>query len=213
MKIILKKKNLKKLLILIIILIAIFPFLISIHIRTQSRKYISSDYNQISTRVAIVFGAGLNHDGSTSDILEDRVQTAVNLYQENKIEKIIMSGDNRFQNYNEPQRMIELAQERGVDPEDLQADYAGRRTYDTCYRAKNIFNLDEAILITQNYHLSRAVYLCNKMGVKSTGVSADLRQYENMRLFKSREILAQNLAFWDLYFRKPKVVLGDVIVI
>jgi vancomycin permeability regulator SanA len=102
-------------------------------------------------RAAIVFGAGLWRDGTPSPVLRDRVATAAELYFTGKVEKILMSGDNRFVDYNEPGAMHAYAVQLGVPEEDIVLDYAGRRTYDTCYRAKAIFGLHAAILITQNF--------------------------------------------------------------
>ncbi|KXK25730.1 MAG: vancomycin high temperature exclusion protein [candidate division WS6 bacterium OLB20] len=163
-------------------------------------------------RVAIVFGAGLSDYGQQpSAVLEDRIMTAVDLYKQGTVQKIIMSGDNRFDDYNEPQVMIDFAREQGVRQSDLQADFAGRRTYDTCYRAKAIFGVHEAILITQEFHLPRALYTCNALGVKSIGVVADRRLYEGIELFQLRDTLALTKSFIDLYVSPPDVVLGDKI--
>ncbi len=96
--------------------------------------------------------------------LQDRVQTAANLYFAGKVEKLLMSGDNRFVDYNEPAVMRKVALSLGVPEEAIVLDYAGRRTYDTCYRAKAIFGVTEAILVTQAFHLPRAIYLCNRLG-------------------------------------------------
>ncbi len=128
-------------------------------------------------RIAIVFGAGLWRNGTATPVLQDRVQTAANLYFAGKVEKLLMSGDNRFVEYNEPAVMREVALSLGVPNEAIVLDYAGRRTYDTCYRAKAIFGVSEAILVTQSFHLPRAIYECNALGVASVGVDADLRVY------------------------------------
>ena len=111
---------------------------------------------------AIVFGAGLWRDGSPSPVLQDRVATAADLYFSGKVKKILMSGDNRFIYYNEPGAMKKFALSLGVPEEDIVLDYAGRRTYDTCYRARAIFGLKEAILVTQSFHLPRALILCRR---------------------------------------------------
>ncbi|HEX7557514.1 MAG TPA: ElyC/SanA/YdcF family protein, partial [Leptolinea sp.] len=111
-------------------------------------------------KIAIVFGAGLYRDGSPSAILKDRVQTAAELYKAGKIEKILMSGDNSYINYNEPGAMQKYAIQLGVPQEAIVLDFAGRRTYDTCFRAKAIFGVSEATLVTQDYHLPRALFTC-----------------------------------------------------
>lgn len=162
-------------------------------------------------RVAIVFGAGLQRDGSPSPILRDRVETAVQLYQAGKVEKLLMSGDNRFVDYNEPGAMRAYALNLGVPEEDIVLDYAGRRTFDTCYRAKNIFGVDEAILVTQKYHITRALFTCNGVGVKSVGVPSDVRTYRKLSrlIWNVREMPATLVALWDVWISHPAVVLGD----
>lgn len=155
-------------------------------------------------RVGIVFGAGLRVNGTPSDILEDRLKTAAELYKQGKIKKIIVSGDNRFDNYNEPQAMYRyLAWDLGIPKEDIDRDYAGRRTYDSCARAKQVWNVSEAVLITQYYHLPRAMWTCGRLGVKSIGVSASLRRYQKEIPFMVREIGAIYKAFVDLYLWHP----------
>src|SRR5260221_2047315 len=99
-------------------------------------------------KVAIVFGAGLTRSGEATPILKDRVETAAKLYFAGKVEKLLMSGDNRFLNYNEPEAMRQYALALGVPNADIVLDYAGRRTYDTCYRAKAIFGVKDAIVVT-----------------------------------------------------------------
>jgi SanA protein len=163
------------------------------------------------TRVAIVFGAGLLRDGSAGPVLSDRMQTAVSLYQAGKVEKILVSGDNRFVEYNEPEAMRQYALENGVPDEDIALDYAGRRTYDTCYRAKHIFGVDEAILVTQGFHMPRALSLCNWFGVESVGVEADNRYFlKRSRLWWNiRETFAASQAVWDVLVAKPLPALGE----
>ena len=162
-------------------------------------------------RVAIVFGAGLRRDGTPTAVLRDRVDTAARLYFDGKVEKLLMSGDNRFEDYNEPEAMRQHARSLGVPEEAIVLDFAGRRTYDTCYRARHIFGLESAILVTQKFHLSRALFTCNALGVKATGVEADNYYYlKRSRLYWNiREQLATVTAFWDVYFKKPLPVLGE----
>lgn len=162
-------------------------------------------------KVAIVFGAGLQRDGTPSPILRDRVETAVTLLKENKVEKILFSGDNRFENYNEPGAMQTYALQLGAPLKDIILDFAGRRTYDTCFRAKYIFKVNDAILVTQNFHLPRALFLCNQFKINAVGVSADIRNYSkrSMQAWTLREIFATTTAVWDIFIRKPIPVLGE----
>ncbi len=164
-----------------------------------------------TAQVAIVFGAGLNRDGSPSPVLRDRVMTAASLYFAGKVTKLLVSGDNRFVDYNEPGAMREYAIELGVPEQDIVQDFAGRSTYDTCYRARQIFQVQEAIVVTQAYHLGRALFLCNQLGVKAVGVAADLRDYPSRSYFYwvLREFPATLAALWDVTIAHPLPVLGD----
>ncbi len=210
-------KNWKKILLLIVALsLASILMLLAIHLIVEItyKKYEYQNVQDVpEKKVAIVFGAGL-WDGRPSPVLRDRVKVAVDLYKEGKVEKIIMSGDNRFEDYDEPSAMIKMAIAEGIPETVLQPDYAGRRTYDTCYRARQIFKVDEAILVTQDFHMTRALYLCNSLGIKSVGVSASLSSYPDERNYKFRDYFALFKAIWEIHIDNPdNVVLGDVIEI
>jgi len=174
----------------------------------RGRVYTASEVP--TRRVAIVFGAGLWRNGAPTPVLIDRVTQAANLYFAGKVEKLLMSGDNRFVNYNEPEAMRQLALSLGVPSDAIVRDYAGRRTYDTCYRAKAIFGVTQAILVTQAFHMPRAIYLCDKLGVDSVGVNADLRVYRKSSVlyWNMRELLATTAALWDANIGHPVPVLG-----
>jgi SanA protein len=161
-------------------------------------------------RVAIIFGAGLLRDGSASPVLRDRVETAVQLYQQGKVNKLLMSGDNSIIEHNEPEAMRQYALASGVADDDIVLDYAGRRTYDSCYRAKAIFQVDSAILVTQSFHLPRALFLCNWFGVESVGVESNNNYFRKVSRFywNTRELFATAQAVWDVYVIKPVPVLG-----
>jgi len=163
-----------------------------------------------AARVAIVFGAGLQRDGRPTLVLRDRVAAAADLYQAGKVQKILMSGDNRYVDYNEPGAMQQYAIELGIPEEDIILDFAGRRTYDTCYRARAIFGVQDALLVTQKFHLPRAVFICNALGVKATGVIADRRDYHSYSLmsWSLRELPARLIALIDVWIRHPLPVLG-----
>ncbi len=166
--------------------------------------------NAPAQRVAIVFGAGLTRSGQPTAILRDRVKTGAQLYFAGKVQKLLMSGDNRTTNYNEPGAMRDYAVRLGVPAEAIVLDYAGRRTYDTCYRAKAIFGLDSALLVTQGFHMPRALFLCSQLGVQAAGVEANNLHYwpPLMAIWNIREQLATVGAFVDVYVSKPVPVLG-----
>ena len=167
--------------------------------------------NAPASQLAIVFGAGLRRDGSPTAILRDRVETAADLYFSGKVEKILMSGDNRFEYYNEPESMRQYALSLGVPDAAIALDYAGRRTYDTCYRAKAIFGAREALLVTQKFHLPRAIFLCNALGLKSYGIEANNIRYRKISLliWNFREQIATLGAFIDVFLSNPVPVLGN----
>ncbi|MBI1745409.1 MAG: YdcF family protein [Acidobacteria bacterium] len=158
--------------------------------------------------VAIVFGASVHHH-ALSDVLHDRVQTGIALYQKGKVRKLLMSGDNRYLNYNEPMAMKKYAMLQGIPARDIVLDYAGRSTYDTCYRAKAIFGLDSAILVTQSYHLPRALYLARSMGIDAVGVRAEQQAYRGQPYFSLREQVALLYNWVKINFIKPVPILGD----
>ncbi len=173
--------------------------------------YKYDDMDEIPSKpVAIVFGAAVNPNTQLpSDILRDRIVTAIDLYNNGKVEKIIMSGDNRVTHYNEPIVMQRYAELLSVPEEDIVMDFAGRRTYDTCYRAKEIFQIDEAILVTQEYHLYRALYTCNALGIDVVGVSASRQEYIGQGYYDLREIPATLLAMWQVHISHPEPILGE----
>ncbi len=200
---------------LILIVLPVLSLLVLILSRLITGRYaLSRTYpiSEVPTRqVAIVFGAGLWHDGSATPVLYDRVKTAAELYHDGKVKILLMSGDNRFVDYNEPAVMREVALSLGVPEQAIVLDYAGRRSYDTCYRASRIFQVTEAILVTQAFHLPRTIYLCNHLGVEAIGVKADQRVYRRSSLlyWNLRELLATANALWEVHVSKPVPVLGD----
>lgn len=163
-----------------------------------------------SQSVAVVFGAGLWRDGSPTPVLRDRVATAADLYFAGKAQKLLMSGDNTTIYYNEPEAMRQYALELGVPDEDIVLDYAGRRTYDTCYRAKAIFGVEKALLVTQKFHLPRALYTCQALGLEAYGVPADRREYTRRSLvwWNLRELPATLTMLLEVHITRPLPVLG-----
>jgi SanA protein len=172
-------------------------------------------YDQVQavppTGVALVLGAGLRSDGSPATALADRVATASELYRAGKVKKLLLSGDNRFVWYNEPEAMRQRAMQLGVLPEDIVLDYAGRRTYDSCYRAKEIFQVDQLVVVTQRFHLDRALYLCDGLGISAVGLVADRHTYASpyRQWWQLRELAALVKAGLDIHLVHPQPVLGD----
>jgi SanA protein len=161
--------------------------------------------------VVIVPGAGLTRAGTPSAALQDRLDEAIQLYQAGKVQKMLLSGDNSGEYYNEPGAMRDYALAQGIPEADIVLDFAGRRTYDTCYRAKAIFGVNQAIFVTQQYHLSRAVFLCDQLGLQVEGVAVDQSYYhpERYAFWRFREVFATVDSVWDIFIGKPLPVLGE----
>ena len=204
-------KMLPKLILILFILGLLVLFVPRLVTGLYARGKIYTQSEVPARRVAIVFGAGLWRNGSPTPVLEDRVTAAANLYFAGKVEKLLMSGDNRFVSYNEPEAMRQLALKLGVPYDAIVLDYAGRRSYDTCYRARAIFQVDQAILVTQAFHMPRVIYTCNSLGVDAVGVESDLRIYRKSSVlyWNARELLATAAAIWDVNVGHPIPVLGN----
>jgi SanA protein len=157
--------------------------------------------------VALVFGAGLNRAGGPSAMLYDRVATAADLYRDGKVDKVLMTGDNSTVNYNEVEVMRQTALQLGVEDQDIVLDYAGFNSWDSCYRAKEVFGLDDATLVTQRFHLPRALHVCNRLGVNSVGVAADRAPYPT-NYNELREYVALAGTAWRILINDTPKFLG-----
>jgi vancomycin permeability regulator SanA len=160
-------------------------------------------------RVAIVFGARVWDTGVPSNSLYDRVLTGVELYRAGRVKKLLMSGDRQDENYDEPAAMKKLALELGVAESDIILDNDGKRTYDTCDRAREIFEAKKAILVTQDYHQPRALYLCNSLGIDSIGITANRRTYEGEKYYHFREFFSVASAWFEINILSPNVAKGE----
>jgi SanA protein len=201
-------RHIVRLLVLLGIVGLFFPRILT-YIHAQSRLY--TIHEAPNKRVAIVFGAGLRRDGGPTRVLRDRVETAAELYFSGKVEILLLSGDNRFIDYNEPGAMRDYAMQLGVPEHALVLDYAGRSTYATCYRAKRIFGIKDAVLVTQHFHLPRALYTCSALGIDAVGVSADRNVYRRIThaFWNIRELPATLNAMIEIHILRPLPVLGE----
>lgn len=190
-----------------------FPFAWQGWVHAQYSPAIYSAADVPTERVALVLGARVYANGRLSGMLRDRVETAVALYHAGKVQKLLMSGDNGSVEYNEPDAMMAHAIALGVPAEDVQPDYAGRRTYDSCYRAHAIFQVESLVIVTQAFHLPRALFLCSQLGIPAVGVAADQSTYDPRSLAwsETREVAATFFALLDVVRRAPPAVLGDPI--
>lgn len=160
----------------------------------------------------LVLGAGVRADGNPSWMLEDRLIISQELYNVNASEKLLMSGDHGREEYDEVNTMKTYAMNNGIPSEDIFMDHAGFETYDSLYRAKEIFGAKKIVIVTQEYHLYRALYIARSMGIEAYGVSSDLRGYSNMQYYRiAREWLARVKSFGKCIVKSEPKYLGDTI--
>jgi SanA protein len=192
-------KKIVKIIIIIILAVCLALAGLMVYVRTA---YIDKIYDQISSlpqnSVVVVLGASVKRDQTPSDALEDRLAVAVRAWREGKTEKIILSGDDGQWAQNETQAMLSYVISQGVPDQMIAVDGDNARTYDSCYRLKNELGQDRVVLITQSFHLPRALYLCNKLGLEASGLASDLRPYSKIVWFTVRDWLASLLAFLDV---------------
>lgn len=196
---------------LVLFLAGSFPWVWHAAVEWRYRPHIYSAERAPDAQVAVVFGARVYRNGRLSPMLRDRVDTAVQLYHAGKVDRLILSGGNSGTDYDEPAAMAAHALAQGVPADALHIDIGGYRTYDTCYRAEHIFQAHDAILVTQDFHLPRALLLCNGLGVDAVGVKADRRLYAPASLAwsETREVPALVAALVDLIRRQPPPILGE----
>ena len=157
----------------------------------------------------LVLGAGVYGDGEPTGILEGRLRTALELYRSGKVRWFLVSGDNRHPTYNEPQAMRRWLVKQSVPPSHIVSDYAGLRTWDSLRRAQAVFGQGQVVIVTSDFHLPRALYLADHMGLRAWGVPArtDDRPFLSRIRFWAREYIARHLALWDAWF-PPDARLG-----
>ncbi|EOR26457.1 putative SanA protein [Clostridium sartagoforme AAU1] len=174
-------------------------------VRSYGDKYIL-DLNDLpkNNDAIIVLGAGVRSDGTPSDILADRLETSIEAYNSGLGSTFILSGDHGREDYNEVGAMKKYILKNDIDEKIIFMDHAGFSTYDTMYRAKEIFKVDKAIIVTNEYHLPRALYIARKLGIDAYGIKSDKRQYQLMDSYKKRELLAQIKDFVYVNILKPE---------
>ena len=175
--------------------------------RMVERRYVDSIVDIADAPhapVGIVFGAGLRRDGGPTTVLYDRVAAAAQLFSEGKVDSLLLSGYETLEGYSEPSAMREVAESLGVPSEAIVTDGLGTRTFTTCERAISTFGIEQALLITQDYHLPRALAICDGLGIDAVGVSADLRPYSPRALqyWETREILATLVALVEIFIAR-----------
>ena len=158
--------------------------------------------------VGIIFGAGLETPTKASNFLESRLIAGVQLYKAGKVRVLLVSGDNAHLNHNEPVVMRDYLVAHGVPPQAIVLDYAGFDTYDTCYRARHIFGVTQATLISHGYHLPRAIFTCQELGINSIGLRADRSDASFSKLYLLREMLSSDKMLIQLLLHEKASILG-----
>ncbi len=184
------------------LVVASSPWFVRGAVRAYYDRRLYAVENVPGRPVAVVFGAAVYGD-RLSAVLRDRVDTAIALYRTGQVERILVSGDNSSDFYDEPGAMRDYAIEQGVPAADVIADPAGHRTYDTCFRAREVYGVESAILVTQAFHLPRALLTCGSMGIDAVGAVADRRPYRGARWYEMRETAATLVAIWDVLRGDP----------
>lgn len=216
-------KKIKRFFIIIVSIFVSLCVLVAIYALTVNAYLVNSTKQQIITAdeaakiegfdCIIVLGCQVKADGSPSHMLRDRLTRAVELYKSGVAPKILMSGDHGRTNYNEVKTMKQFAIDNGVKSEDIFMDHAGFSTYETVYRARDIFKCKKAVIVTQEYHLYRALYIGNALGVELYGVTSDYNRYYGQTMRDIREILARNKDFLTSIFKPKPTFLGEEISI
>jgi vancomycin permeability regulator SanA len=183
----------------------------AVKLSSKDRILSADDDRLVGYDCILVLGAGVRN-GAPSDMLEDRLLVAIELYKSGEVaSKLLMSGDHGKADYDEVNVMKRFAIEQGVPSEDIFMDHAGFSTYESIYRAKHIFGAKKIIIVTQEYHLYRALYVAQRLGLEAYGVSSDIREYVGKTARDTREILARNKDFFMCIFKPKPTYLGDMI--
>lgn len=208
------KKILKRSLLitsLLIVLGASIYLYINYKIVKFSREYIVSIEEAPESEAALVLGALVYKSGRVSPILGDRLDYGIELYKKNKVSKLLLSGDHGQKNYDEVNSMKRYALEKDVNSKDIFMDHAGFNTYDSMYRAKGVFKAEKVIIVTQEYHLSRAIYIARKLGIDAYGVASDKHYYPKLPIYKFRESIARCKDYLLVMFNVKPKYLGEPI--
>ena len=196
---------------MVILIVIIATPLAYTFVSTRHNRY---DLSHVSVadipfhKVALVFGAGILPNGMPTPYLQHRVETAVTLYKAHRVDVLLMSGDNSVKYHNEPLVMKDYAIKLGVPAKAVVVDDAGFNTYDSCYRAHAIFGLNDATLVSQAYHIPRAMVTCQNLGIANTGVVAIHPTRDYSVMYNVRELLSTDKMVIQLVFHPKPTILG-----
>jgi len=207
------KRNLLGLLlfgIFMAILTIIVVFLLNVQAEKQSLNFIYQDANKIpKAQTIMILGASVRNNKTMSDMLKDRADTAIEIFKKNKTSSILISGDGNSKNYNEVEVVKKYLLEQGIPQEKIVLDYYGFDTYDSLYRARDVFKFKSLIISTQNFHLPRAVFIAQNLGLTAYGITADKHNYKNIELNIGRELLATIKAYLDVFYNSKPAVFSN----
>lgn len=209
---VLKKMMVTFICILVIILCGALVIINNVQAKGEKR-IVTKDTLPEKVDAIMVLGAGVREDGTPSDILTDRLSTSLDILNMGVEGKLLLSGDHGREGYNEVGTMKDyILKNSDIKEKDIFLDHAGFSTYDSIYRAKDIFKVESAIIVTNEYHLPRALYLAEKLGIDAYGYTSDKREYYYMDAYKKREKIAQLKDFLFVNVLKPEPkFLGDSI--
>lgn len=182
---------------------------VAVYVSTRDDVVDVSTAKAMDADCIVVLGASVFADGTPSTILQDRLDDGVALYFAGVAPKIIMSGDNSTDSYNEVKVMKDYAIGRGVPSEDVFCDHAGFSTYESMYRAREVFGAERIVVATQEYHLYRALYSAKGLGMGAVGVPSDYRVYDSQVHYDVREVPARTKDFFKTLLKVPSTYVGD----
>ncbi len=198
----------------VILVVLLSVFSVNYYVKSISGKKIISPEKITEINNAdciIILGCGVKFNGQPSMMLADRLERGIDLYKQGVAPKIIMSGDHGQIEYDEVNTMKQFAIDKNIPSEDIFMDHAGFSTYESMYRAKEIFKAKSVVIVSQEYHLYRAIYIAEKLGIEAYGVNADYRLYGGEKYREAREILARVKDFFKTIFKPEPTYLGETI--
>lgn len=200
----------------IALLISGYLFSINGYIKSSAQDYIISAEKAAELGnfdCIMVLGAGLNSEDEPGTVLTRRLDTSLELYRLGVSPKLLMSGDHGRKHYDEVNAMKDYAVSAGIASQDVFMDHAGFSTYESMYRARDVFSVKSMIIVSQHYHLFRAVYIARALGIEAYGVPCNLNPRSSSMLLNVREFLARNKDFWYCVFKPLPTYLGEEIPI
>lgn len=210
-----KRKAIGRAILILLVLALAAPFAVSAYMKSTMEEYLITEEAAagLGADCILVLGAGLKPDGTPNHMLEDRLEKGIELYKAGAAPKLLLSGDNGQAAYDEVNAMKEYALNAGIPSRDIFMDHAGFSTYESMYRAREIFQVKKAIIITQRYHQYRALYMARGFGIEGYGVVSEPRTYAGQQYRDLREILARDKDFLKMIVKPEPTYLGETIPI